>query len=76
MVYKKESMFVLKIMFGVTDSVFSLFIRFYRHIPTYILPRDKYIRIQIPSASEGAEYQKKISEIHLSLNEVYLHLCK
>lgn len=53
--------FVLTMMFGVTDSFRTLFLRYSRRILASILANYWFVRIQVQSANDFVTYQKAIA---------------
>ena len=63
--------YVLCLMFGITGSVCSLFLRFGRRILLKALRRDPLARIKMPNANEVNSYQTAFKEKYSMLKDVY-----
>lgn len=67
----RGSMYVLNIMFGVTESVCNLFIRFARRILAKVLSKDDNARVKMPTATEYDQYRRVIAEKYPSLGNTF-----
>lgn len=62
---------VLCLLFGVTQPVLSLYLRYGRRILVKILMNDEYARVKLPTTDEIETYQEAIAAKHLLLVTVY-----
>lgn len=62
---------VLSLLFGVTGSVCSLFLRFGRRILLRVLSKDKRAKIQMPTDTEIQQFKSAFSTKYSMLEDVY-----
>lgn len=67
----RGSTFTLCMLFGITSSVCSLFLRFSRRVLLRTLQRDRRSVVKLPSQAELRTYQNLISERHSALGDVF-----
>lgn len=64
-------MMTLCLLFGVTHTVASLYIRFARRLIYRILVNDEHARVKLPRDNEVAEFKRVFKEKHSLLTDVY-----
>ena len=64
-------MFTLNLLFGVTESVCNLFIRFARRILAKVLSSDAHAVTRLPTSAEFNKYTAIVSELYPSLRNVF-----
>ena len=62
---------ILSILFGVSGSVCSLFIRYGRRLLLHVLRNDQHARIRMPTNEEVTDFQSVICAKYSSLQNVY-----
>lgn len=67
----RGSEYVLCMLFGVTHTVCSLFLRFSRRILLKVLAEDEYAAVRLPSRDEITTFQRVISDKYPSIPDVF-----
>jgi hypothetical protein len=72
----RGSLYALQLVFGLTGSVLSLFLRYGRRLLLRVLKAEPGSRIQMPSIEEIRDYQEIVRRLYPSLNGVWFVMDK
>ena len=67
----RGSLYILQLIFGITSSPLSLWLRFSRRLLTLVLLRDKRSKVEMPTREEVDKYSSIVEDAYPSLTRVW-----